>query len=627
MPGPIVHLIVQQRMPSYLSELGGQKGRKYADLLNADVCSPYAAFGSMGPDFLFFSTREYGNAIGDFVNFIFKIYDAIEPFVNFYKTTIEPVANAIENAILALLPDDLVALINQIGDTAQLLSDTIVASIGRVITSQVDLFYPFYPKIQQGAAEKDWYWFDFLHYRRTGRFCSTMWKLAAGDADLQRYCLGYASHIATDVVGHPFVNAIVGGPYRNHWHRHKLVENWIDAYARRHYDELSSVYKCLNIDSKDHYLSHNIAGSYYSRLCEFPGQKMPPKLSAMFVKALDETFAGRDAILHPPMFNPADLDSTYRLWLRWFERSTSIGQALPPTPVGPPGSVVAGLVSDYVSGLKSIWGGGGGPSGGSSSGGFNVLAIFAAIGKFIANLAQTVAYTVKWIVTHAVEIIALPVSEAIQTIRWLLYQIQKGVYDIYDNARFAMVLGGYLFPDARDLDKLPWGRAFTNTSFAHWTGGPAVNFLTYPRKRQAYAFTGATALHLLSPSTLPETLSAEAMPRPFFGQNPEAFISGHFPYDPRIEALYKCKDDDGPTFDFTRTVDQSTWTTPQLGSALSLCGRLIGNHLEALPNFNLDGDRGYGYKTWRVDRVNPAVQDAAPLKIETNPVNVTYMDA
>ncbi len=55
MPGPIVHMIVQQRLSSYLQEYGGEKGLKYAKILDDEPCSPYSSFGSMGPDFLFFS--------------------------------------------------------------------------------------------------------------------------------------------------------------------------------------------------------------------------------------------------------------------------------------------------------------------------------------------------------------------------------------------------------------------------------------------------------------------------------------------------------------------------------------------------------------------------------------------
>jgi hypothetical protein len=207
-----VHLLVQQRLATSLRR--SHRSQKLADLLAEEPCSPYAGFGSMGPDFLFFSLREYGDAIADLSNFIFDVYDTIEPIIKFVEETIEPIKTAIDDAVSALLPDDLEALLRELGDTANTLGSAVLAKLGDVVTNEVDLFYKFYPKIQLGAPETDWYWFDFLHYRRTGRFCSAMWKLAraSGDRDLMRYCLGYASHIGTDVVGHPFVNSIVGGP-------------------------------------------------------------------------------------------------------------------------------------------------------------------------------------------------------------------------------------------------------------------------------------------------------------------------------------------------------------------------------------------------------------------------------
>jgi hypothetical protein len=209
-PGPIVHLIVQQRLAAALQREA--QGDKLASLLFAAQCDPYAAFGSMGPDYLFFSLKEYGTPLDELTHFIFGAYDALRPLIDFYEDSIEPIVDDVEDAIDAV--DDALfgGLFQQLKATSALASGTLQTAVAAGLTSGVDLFYPFYPKIQAGAAESDWYWFDFLHYRRTGEFCSTMWKLA-GDDDLRRYCLGYASHIAVDVVGHPFVNTIVGGPY------------------------------------------------------------------------------------------------------------------------------------------------------------------------------------------------------------------------------------------------------------------------------------------------------------------------------------------------------------------------------------------------------------------------------
>src|SRR5688500_1913528 len=99
MPGPIVHLIVQQRLAGQLRRTDG--GEEFSDLLRADRCSPYAGFGSMGPDFLFFSVNEYGEGLQDLVHSIFGIYDAREPLIEFYETNIEPVVEEIEDAVEA----------------------------------------------------------------------------------------------------------------------------------------------------------------------------------------------------------------------------------------------------------------------------------------------------------------------------------------------------------------------------------------------------------------------------------------------------------------------------------------------------------------------------------------------
>lgn len=609
MPGIITHLIVQQRLHASLRELGGENGRDFSDLLQKDICSHYAGFGSIGPDFLFFSLKEYGTPLDELVNFIFGVYDAFEPLIDFYEDNIEPIKDSLEDAVAAVDQALFQGLFSQLKVTADLANSTALNAVAVIVTKNIDLFYPFYPKVQQGAKEDEWYWFDFLHYRRTGRFCSTMWNLSKNDDDLRRYCLGYASHIGTDVVGHSFVNAIVGGPYRTHWHRHKLVENWIDARARNFYPDSASTIGCLELEPKDKYVSNGISGSYYYRLCKFPNGKLPQKLGKMFLKAVDKTYGNMP---HPITFSFADLDTTYRLWLKWFERSTTIGSAVKPTPVPPPGGAASTLINDYVNGFPSFPGPGGG------GGGFNIGGIFAAIFRFAEWLVDVVSYTFTWIIQHAADIVTLPYVEAIATLKWLLYQIQKGIYEIYDNLRFMLVIGGYIFPEPQDLAKSPWGQALLNTSYVHLTGGATADFRKYPRKQETHGLLGTTEHHLIYPGTIQEQPHAEPAPVPFHGVFPEAFISQGFPYSPTIEKLYGCIEPYGAGNKFTHTVDQNTWSTAQLGNALNFCARLISQRMAKLPNFNLDADRGYGWKTWRA--VDPA-------HIETNnPVHVNYID-
>ena len=99
MPGSIVHLVVQQRLANYLKDTQAQP---YAGLLLADACSPYAAFGSMGPDYLFFSLKEYGTPLDELANFIFGVYDSLRPLIDFCETYVEPVKQGLEDAVAAV---------------------------------------------------------------------------------------------------------------------------------------------------------------------------------------------------------------------------------------------------------------------------------------------------------------------------------------------------------------------------------------------------------------------------------------------------------------------------------------------------------------------------------------------
>jgi hypothetical protein len=606
-------MIVQQRLSALLKELGGESGHRYADILDTDLCSPYSGFGSMGPDFLFFSLKEYRGPLNDLVNFWFDVYDALDPLIKFHQKYIEPVADAIDGAVSAA--DDVLfkGLFQQLGNTADELRNTALTAAGVIVTDNIDLYYPFYPKVQQGEPESKWYWVDMLHERRTGMFASHLWELAAGDKDLQRYALGYASHFGTDVVGHSVVNAISGGPFRTHWHRHKLVENWIDAYARAHYQDNAQIKKCLNIGSEDVYVSNAISGSYYYRLTEFPGGKLPRKLATMLAQAMKNVYAGAP---HPVFLSAEDLDTTYRLFLKWFKRITSIGDAQPPTPVLPPGAASLSLIKDYTSGYPSL-----GFSGGSSGGSPSFRDILAGLFAFAKWLGEGLAYTIEWIVTHSVDILTLPYVEALALVKWSLYQIQKLNWDMYDTLRFKLVIGGYMNPEPRDLVKWPYGQAFINTAFTHLTGGPPSNFIVHPRKQEGHGVAGPIDHHVFYPGVVQEQPHAEPAPLPFFGTNPEVFISQGHSYDPKIERLYDCKGPYGPNDAFTHHIDNSTWSGPQLGSALSFCARLISQRLEdpaGLPNLNLNSDRGYGWKTWRAKD---------PENIETNnPIHVDYID-
>ena len=84
---------------------------------------------------------------------------------------------------------------------------------------------------RDGATEGDWWWFDAMHYRKTGKFTEAMLEATRDMSSPHHlYALGYLTHVAADTVGHAYVNLYCGGPYRSQAQRHKTGENFQDVF-------------------------------------------------------------------------------------------------------------------------------------------------------------------------------------------------------------------------------------------------------------------------------------------------------------------------------------------------------------------------------------------------------------
>jgi Zinc dependent phospholipase C len=636
MPASITHLIVQQKLKNNLNP-------QYKNLLKGFETNPYANFGSIGPDFLFFTVLEYGIPGTDaFLEMFFKFYDALVPLIEFKNEVKEKV----ETEIIAPIEANLAAIdetffkgiFSDLKNTSALFTEALLGSMEKIVVNKVDFFYPFYPKIQQGCPENEWYWFDFLHYRRTGQFCSNMWQLANAENNdnLKRYCLGYASHIGTDIVGHSYVNAIVGGPYRNHWRRHKLTENWIDAYAKNHYSDIPEITTLLNLPIEhEDYISNSISGSNYYRLTDFKDDnnitRLPKDLGNLIINSLKMTYPeieGTPDFInqpHPKMLDFKNLEQAYLTWQKWFKRTTTIGKSHRPVPVPPPGSAASSLINNYISNFPSLP-----SSGGSGGSGFSIHNITHNLANFLQHLVDVLDYTLNWIETNAANILLLPINILLETIKWLLYQLQKCLYEIAENARFIMVLCGYIYPEPEDLNHPQFGKAFLSPDFVGQTQGGMFNYSQYPLKQVvpvincgdstfSNSLITGNEYHLKYPTTQMEFLYTEPTSKPFTSHcMPESFIDGVFPFNNLITKLYSSKDPyvNYPAKPCTNDIDSLTLNNYQLGSALKFSQRLINTKMVNIPNFNLDSDRGYGWKCWNLiaNQGNSTLTDNNPMQ-------------
>jgi hypothetical protein len=78
---------------------------------------------------------------------------------------------------------------------------------------------------------------DVIHGHGTGTFWGQLRRRAAdsGDPRLQAFGLGVTVGYAGALCGNPFLNGIVGAPYRNQWWRHRWVSQHVDAWVWGYY--------------------------------------------------------------------------------------------------------------------------------------------------------------------------------------------------------------------------------------------------------------------------------------------------------------------------------------------------------------------------------------------------------
>jgi hypothetical protein len=202
----------------------------------------YLAIGSLGPD-LFYLLPDYSDELGCVIRHVLEwvidVWDVIDAqFVGKWEAWMGPI-----QANDAQLASQLTTgLSNQLASVLNDLSAAMNSAFGSLMTRMGDWFGLLTSGVPQGYGDDAFYWSDIFHYRRTYQFPYVLYQQAAAaretaasdrersDADARMaFAVGWMSHCSTDVTGHPFTNAKAGGPYRDHWQRHHLVENHMDS--------------------------------------------------------------------------------------------------------------------------------------------------------------------------------------------------------------------------------------------------------------------------------------------------------------------------------------------------------------------------------------------------------------
>lgn len=226
MPTSATHITVVQRVAASGAPYAAILGNPDPLLMEDDpeaVKMRFAQLGSVGPD-VFYAMADYGGDLQDLENFFVKVAGSFE--------CIGELSEEINRYIDGTLSNITNGVTDSLQQTFGLISGTITEGLeALIISSGLNLWPVFEPARQKDLDRSKWFWADYLHYIRSGHFVRNLLDLSKGDDNLTAYAHGYLTHYVTDVVGHPYVNQVVGAPWRLYWQRHHLVENFIDAYV------------------------------------------------------------------------------------------------------------------------------------------------------------------------------------------------------------------------------------------------------------------------------------------------------------------------------------------------------------------------------------------------------------
>lgn len=648
MPGPAMHHLIADRLKARIESGsglgGGLSAGQYAQLqtLLADPHNlPYLFLGCQGPDFFFFNTKDMNPALGELAEISYDVYEFMGQFKKDMLALVPPpVITALDEASHSVISSsstltELKETFEEMQLVVDALSGTMLEAVKKFI-SEFNLFDVFEHPYRDGvpitkgvkpidfdvfaerSTEKnEWWWFDVMHYRKTGKFARALLEGTDPSSPLHLYAIGYLTHVAADTVGHPFVNLIAGGPYRSHAQRHKASENFQDVYNFRdvrngadwNYSALHALYN-FNYRGKTD-TEHNIPDSFTN---------LPADLAELIANTLNKIYC-EDAALPSPEYakklTAKDVNNTYRGWYAWFKNATDTGTL--PLPVR----------YSFSAELRQVWD--------------KAMDNLGKTGDFIEDAANKAGSKGIWAIFYllaALVLAALAAAAALldavlgalttlgsATIRGIACLIYDQLYNAYQSFRLAVAMNGLAFPMVKHLEEYHI-KHFANPSFPDTNGKTALDILgRTPLLKWNVPGLFHNDRHLLYPpppinGPYEETPSRRGAPDSYLDKFSTWYAWGEMPLNPNVldELLALTPEDDTKLNDDGTKLKMIVEKPEVLGNALDLSQLMYDKVAAAgdLPDFNLDADRGYGYLCWSQEG-DPAPDFPNPIVVRAKP--------
>ncbi|HKO42442.1 MAG TPA: zinc dependent phospholipase C family protein [Pyrinomonadaceae bacterium] len=558
--------------------------------------------------------RMIDRGIQDVMDELKQLPPPIGPTITNISTVIEAIA-AIEEMFNALLD----------GFKEEMMQALFVRTLGldsaegfEKITQARSLYQGLFQSCcQSGREEMDWLWFEMLHYRKTGDFAKALIRNAedSGDEEQMAYAYAWVTHCAADLVGHPLVNTISGSPFRMNVQRHVVIESFMDQW--KWIDEFEEI-----VEEADEFESPNIRNELLSELGFDDVGQLPLSIATLIADTMKEVYGYENADeVHPLRYvNPRDLPEavgvnplrdgflspediqTAYVFLRKMLKFMG-GQKHRPQPKEPfPGAdtYLADLISADTLGIPPA------PSFPQAFLPQSVNELFEgldvwwqAIEAYLDWAFDAAAATWNAIADGLRAFVADPMGETLRLIQALAYRLARGLYDIYRAIHQVMALAGLAYPEPDDVALTePVAQALITPRHVcykkfpilrtpgqpHLDTNSYVSFLSHDNHQAFFADKDVEQ---------PWTVASH------YGEDttPDAFIDGE-PLDVKLLTAYSR----AKTPEETRKLHRKN--KKHFGNAVDLTKFILENRDDdelqdvVFCNWNLDSDRGYGYKTW-----------------------------
>lgn len=498
MPGPYIHMeaarIAVERLRAGPSDFPGgpDEARRLGEI--GYKWRNYLAAGAIGPD-LFFLLPDFKGTVGSvLLRFVDVSLTTWKDFDDaFYSRWEKWAAPAVSG--LGELPDALTGgVLSELQADMNVIASALKNLVITILAKQYDWFSLLGSGVASGVSESLFFWSDIFHYRKTYEFPHTLYRLACarGDERLIAFALGWMSHCAADITGHPFVNAKCGGPYRLHWQRHHLIENHMDAlvYDDQHrgaepYGELDTAalhmrlaFRTRRDDPPYSGAEHAPAYDYFAGFPDYTGrddayrehlwdldsEDLPEDLCELILEAMRTVFRDPgDAVGHAPRIltdhpefadressgapsgrpNVPTLQEMFRTQYLYLKYMTTTGYR--PAPPEPPD-----VIRDHAPPAFPGSDGGLGEDatrGADDPESFNLVDLLLAIFGWAVWLGEVAA----WLATLPEAVIA---DTATYPVREALYDnVAVPLWQAYLAGRKTLVMSGYLLPKHDEIER------------------------------------------------------------------------------------------------------------------------------------------------------------------------------